>query len=95
MQGAPPQFPSLVGLSGKRTVQQVLAVMKQGAGRMPSFPNLSQEAATSIAEYVLNGESKELASAVETRAARSIDSRDITSFSIRMDIRRSRLPGEL
>ena len=61
MQGAPPQFPSLVGLSGKLTVPQVLAMMKQGAGRMPSFPNLSAEAATSIAEYVLKGESKELA----------------------------------
>jgi len=61
MQGAPPQFPSLVGLSGKRSVPQILAVMKQGAGRMPSFPNLSTEAATSIAEYILKGESKELA----------------------------------
>jgi quinoprotein glucose dehydrogenase len=63
LQGAPPQFPSLVGLEGRRTVQQILAVIRQGAGRMPSFPSISTEAATSIAEYVLKGESKELAPA--------------------------------
>jgi quinoprotein glucose dehydrogenase len=61
LQGAPPQFPSLAGLEGRRSVQQILAVIKQGAGRMPSFPSLSTEAATSIAEYILKGESKELA----------------------------------
>ncbi len=61
LQGAPPQFPSLAGLEGKRSAQQIVAVIRQGAGRMPSFPSLTTEAATSIAEYILKGESKELA----------------------------------
>ncbi len=61
LQGSPPQFPSLADLGGHRTVQQVLAVIRQGAGRMPPFPNLTAEAATAIADYILTGESKELA----------------------------------
>jgi quinoprotein glucose dehydrogenase len=60
LQGAPPQFPSLTNLRGQRSLQQILAVIKQGGGRMPAFPNLSAEATASIAQYVLSGESKEL-----------------------------------
>jgi quinoprotein glucose dehydrogenase len=61
LQGAPPQFPSLANLSGRRSTQQILAIVRQGGGRMPSFPNLSAEAATSITQYILSGEVKELA----------------------------------
>lgn len=61
MQGSPPQFPSLVGLNARRSAQQVQAVIRQGAGRMPPFPGLSAEASNSIAAYVLRGENKELA----------------------------------
>jgi quinoprotein glucose dehydrogenase len=63
LQGAPPQFPSLTDLRGHRTTEQILAIMRQGGGRMPSFPNLRAEAAASIAQYVLSGEAKELAPA--------------------------------
>jgi quinoprotein glucose dehydrogenase len=59
MAGSPPSIPSLVDLRGHRTAQQVSAVVKQGAGRMPSFPNLKAEEITSIADYVLSGLSKE------------------------------------
>ncbi len=61
LQGAPPQFPSLTDLHGRRTQQQIVLTMKLGAGRMPSFPNLSPEASASIAQYILSGEVKELA----------------------------------
>jgi quinoprotein glucose dehydrogenase len=61
LQGAPPQFPSLANLSGQRSLSQILTMIKQGGGRMPGFPNLSAEATTSIGQYVLSGESKELA----------------------------------
>jgi quinoprotein glucose dehydrogenase len=63
LQGAPPQMPSLIDLRGHRTTRQVTAMIRQGGGRMPSFPNLSSEATASIAQYVLSGESKELAPA--------------------------------
>ncbi len=57
--GAPPSIPSLMDLRGKRTTDQVGAVIRQGAGRMPSFPSLRNEDVSSVAEYVLSGVSKE------------------------------------
>ena len=56
--GTPPQIPSLIDLRGKRTPEQVSAVIRQGAGRMPSFPNLSADNVEAIVQYVLSGESK-------------------------------------
>jgi quinoprotein glucose dehydrogenase len=63
LQGSPPQFPSLSDLRGQRTQQQIVTMIKYGGGRMPSFPNLAPEAVASIAQYILSGESKELAPA--------------------------------
>jgi len=60
LSGAPPQIPSLLALRGKSTVQQISALIRQGAGRMPAFPNLSQADVRATAQYVLTGESKEL-----------------------------------
>ncbi len=64
LQGTPPQFPSLTDLQGRRSLQQILTIVRQGGGRMPSFPNLGTDTATSIAQYVLSGEVKELPQAV-------------------------------
>ena len=61
--GAPPQIPALTSLAGKRTAAQIASVIRQGAGRMPSFPNLSATETTALAQYILSGESKELAAA--------------------------------
>ena len=63
LQGTPPQMPSLVDLRGQRSPQQIVTMIRQGGGRMPSFPNLGDAATTSIAQYVLNGDTKELAPA--------------------------------
>ena len=60
LQGAPPQIPSLLDLRGQRTPQQVSAIIRQGGGRMPGFPALSNDQTTAITQYVLSGESKEL-----------------------------------
>jgi quinoprotein glucose dehydrogenase len=64
LQGTPPQFPSLTDLQGRRSLQQILTIVRQGGGRMPSFPNLGTDTATSIAQYVLSGDVKELPQAV-------------------------------
>ncbi len=61
LQGTPPQFPSLADLAGHRSSQQILTMIDEGGGRMPSFPNLSKEARSSISRYILSGEAKELA----------------------------------
>ena len=60
MQGTPPAIPSLTDLRGKRRSEDIVALIRAGAGRMPSFPSLSRIDATLIAEYVLSGASKEL-----------------------------------
>lgn len=61
--GTPPSIPSLVDLRGHRTLEQVASVIKQGAGRMPSFTNLKTEDVALIADYVLSGLSRESQSA--------------------------------
>jgi quinoprotein glucose dehydrogenase len=62
MAGAPPQMPSLVGIGTKRSPQEIATVIRQGAGRMPGFPDLEQQDVTALVQYVLSGENKELAS---------------------------------
>src|SRR2546429_5281830 len=43
MTGSPPAMPSLVGVSSRLTATQISAVIKNGKGRMPGFPNLNQD----------------------------------------------------
>ena len=62
LSGAPPQIPALNNLNGKFTAQKVRATIRQGSGRMPSFPALSVADVSAIAQYVMSGESKELTS---------------------------------
>jgi quinoprotein glucose dehydrogenase len=63
LSGAPPQIPALIGLDGKRSAPEIAAIIRQGAGRMPSFPNLSQADSLVVARYVLTGESGQAAAA--------------------------------
>jgi quinoprotein glucose dehydrogenase len=60
MTGAPPSIPPLLDLQGKRTNDQITAIVQRGSGRMPSFPNLSAPDLTALSRYILSGESKEL-----------------------------------
>jgi quinoprotein glucose dehydrogenase len=63
MTGAPPQMPSLVNIGAKRSAEALANIIRQGAGRMPSFPNLRTPDLNALALYLLSGENKELASA--------------------------------
>ena len=60
MSGAPPQIPSLVGIGAKRSPQELTALIRQGAGRMPAFPNLVQTDVNALVQYIVTGENKEL-----------------------------------
>jgi quinoprotein glucose dehydrogenase len=53
MRGTPPEIPSLIDLRGKRRPDEIAALIRQGAGRMPSFPTLSRLDGVLIGEYVL------------------------------------------
>jgi quinoprotein glucose dehydrogenase len=68
MSGAPPGIPALTNLQGRMTTQQIAAMIREGGGRMPSFPNLRPQDVTAIAEFVLRGESKELQPAASPAA---------------------------
>ena len=69
MTGAPPSIPSLLDLQGKRTAEQIKAIIQLGSGRMPSFPNLAPTDVTALTSYILSGESKELQSNATTDSA--------------------------
>ncbi len=60
--GAPPQIPSLVDIGSRRTPEQIRTLVRQGAGRMPSFPNLSPPEINGLLAYLVGGEDKELTS---------------------------------
>ena len=54
LSGAPPNFPALDELT--MTVGQLAMLVRTGVGRMPAFPHLSEQAAASVARFVLRGE---------------------------------------
>ena len=43
MMGSPPAIPSLVGVGDRLAPQQIASTIKSGKGRMPGFPNLSDD----------------------------------------------------
>jgi quinoprotein glucose dehydrogenase len=58
LKGTPP----LDNIGAKHNATALAAIIKQGAGRMPAFPNLRQEEVAALTQYVLRGENKELSS---------------------------------
>jgi quinoprotein glucose dehydrogenase len=62
MAGSPPAIPSLVEIGDRLTPQQIAATIKSGKGRMPGFPNLSDDQMFALISFLVSGESKELES---------------------------------
>jgi quinoprotein glucose dehydrogenase len=60
MQGSPPAIPSLIGVGDRLKPQQIAATIKDGKGRMPGFPSLSDDRILALVQYLVSGESKEL-----------------------------------
>ncbi|HZO89275.1 MAG TPA: PQQ-binding-like beta-propeller repeat protein [Chthonomonadaceae bacterium] len=60
--GSPPQLPKLLNMGPKWDEAAICKITRQGAGRMPGFPNLSDAEVKAVAQYVLSGESKEIES---------------------------------
>ena len=54
--GTPPQIPSLVGISDRRSFGEIVAVIRQGGGRMAGFPALELTAVNAIVQYVITGQ---------------------------------------
>ncbi len=60
--GSPPQLPKLLNMGPKWDEAAISRITRQGAGRMPSFPNLSDAEVKAVSEYILSGESKPIQS---------------------------------
>ncbi len=64
--GAPPAFPSLVGILDRLSVDKVKDNVKKGNGRMPSFPNIDDTHLAALIDFLRTdpgaSQSKELAS---------------------------------
>ena len=60
MAGSPPAIPSLVGVVDRLGVKQTRMTIKDGKGRMPGFPNLSDDQVYALIQFLSGGESKEL-----------------------------------
>jgi quinoprotein glucose dehydrogenase len=61
LEGSPPQLPKLLNLGPKWDLAAIAKITRQGAGRMPGFPNLSDAEVTAVSQYVLSGESPPIA----------------------------------
>jgi quinoprotein glucose dehydrogenase len=57
--GTPPTIPSLVDIGSRLTVPQIMDVIQHGRGRMPAFSALKRAELSTLAEYLVKGESKE------------------------------------
>jgi quinoprotein glucose dehydrogenase len=55
-------IPSLIGVSGRLTPDQVTSTIKNGKGRMPGFPNLTGDSLIGLVDFLTNGERRELGS---------------------------------
>ena len=62
MAGSPPQLPKLLNMGPKWDIAAISKITRQGAGRMPGFPNLSDADVKAVSEYILSGESKPIQS---------------------------------
>jgi quinoprotein glucose dehydrogenase len=71
--GSPPQLPKLVNMGPKWDLQAIIKITRQGAGRMPGFPSLSDAEVKAVSEYVLSGVSKPIES--DEAAAITLDYR--------------------
>jgi quinoprotein glucose dehydrogenase len=72
MHGTPPEFPSLMGLSGRYSADDVAALVSQGAGRMPSFARLGGDGVRAVVDYVYSGTDRSVTTAVSSSSPKFI-----------------------
>jgi quinoprotein glucose dehydrogenase len=60
LKGAPPDFPSLVGVGRRLNYAQIVSIIRDGRGRMPGFPGLTPDEMNAVADFLSNGQGKEI-----------------------------------
>ena len=61
--GTPPEFPSLVDLSKRTDAAAVEKITREGAGRMPGFAHLGDNAVQAITRFLMSGKEGEVVEA--------------------------------
>lgn len=69
MTGSPPAMPSMTAIGERLTPAQIATTIKNGKGRMPGFPNLTDDQLFALINFLTSGESKELASSAPPPAS--------------------------
>ena len=69
MAGSPPAMPSLVAVGERLSPMQIGMTIHNGKGRMPGFPNLSDDQMFALIDFLTSGESKEFANSAPFPAA--------------------------
>lgn len=59
--------PRLDAVSTKHNASSITTMIRQGAGRMPAFPNLDPAEVTAVVQYLLSGENKELTTRIASQ----------------------------
>ena len=60
MAGSPPAIPTLIGVADRIPGKQIAVTIKNGKGRMPGFPNLTDDQMSALVDYLTSGESEEV-----------------------------------
>ena len=60
LSGTPPEFPSLRSIDERYTESELMTLLFQGSGRMPSFARLGHDGVKAVLDYVTKGEEKEV-----------------------------------
>jgi glucose dehydrogenase len=55
-EGAPPAFPTLIGIDKRQSDKDIALAIHQGKGRMPGFPNVDDSLLQSLLEYLKRAE---------------------------------------
>lgn len=58
LKGAPPSFPSLVGIGERRSREELIRFIREGSGRMPGFDHLGRNV-NEIVDFLLTGRDTE------------------------------------
>ena len=88
--GSPPTFPSLIDVDKRLPTPKIISTIRQGTGRMPSFPNIDDATINSLLEYLRTGSSasqkKELSSVPADTSQAPADPAGATAYSARCAI---------
>ena len=58
--GSPPALPSLIGVGDRLSPYQIGNTILEGKGRMPAFPNLSEEQIEALIAFLVSGKDQDL-----------------------------------